>query len=141
MAWQYWSNVNIMLLIIIQDLSNNYDLSFVTYVDRNKGCFCLFIFGDFSSSEKFLNRRIFLKLAEVLIIIFIIIVPCFALFVQHTRAANWKSSANGSVITGHDHCKTNLVWRISCSLHSDNETSYLQIRANGEFNYYFRVGQ
>ena len=43
MAWQYWNNVKIMLLIISLYLSNKYELSFVVYVDRNKRCLFVFL--------------------------------------------------------------------------------------------------
>ena len=39
MPWQYCFKVNIMLLNISLDLSNKYNLSFVTNMDRNKLCF------------------------------------------------------------------------------------------------------
>ena len=41
-----------MLLILRLDLSNSYDLSFVTYVDRNKWRLFLFLFSISKNKSK-----------------------------------------------------------------------------------------
>ena len=54
LAWQYWSNENIVLLILSLDLSNKLDLPFVTYADRNK--WRLLVFFYWTNSAQKLKR-------------------------------------------------------------------------------------
>ena len=67
MTWKYWSTVNIMLLNVSLYLSNKYDLSFVTYVDRNKYFFSsMFIltrkfFHEFRLSNKIRSKSLYWK--------------------------------------------------------------------------------